>query len=403
MTPCASVSIRRLAVPASAAFELLQVAVRGLQQAPVARQRGAQRAAVDRVQRGASCGWRGPSVRLRLQDRITASLTRPAGCCCSSKKRWRASAARCSGVWKKGCGGRSWVDRFRWVARMVVGAKSRVRSGGVGECSTAEHFSHRENPDVIRGAQIPTMKQDRQQPEAQPQPTGDIHATDHPMGGRGRACAARHQPARPVPGRPQARQRHARRRAHLRHGLQQPALQPAQADQHEQRGQAAPGLGLQPEQPAGPGVAAHRAQRRDVRDHAQQHRCARPGHRQADLEAGDRAAPGRVQDGLLRHPQPRCRHLRRQAVPQHAGRPRDGDGRQDRQAAVEEQGRRLPERPGHDERAADRQRCGADRHRRRRVRHARLHRWLGPGHRQAALALLHHRRARPEGRRHLAW
>ena len=55
-----------------------------------------------------------------------------------------------------------------------------------------------------------------------------------------------------------------------------------------------------------------------------------------------------------------------------------------------------------DARAADRERRAGDRQFRRRVRRARLHRWLGHRDRQAALAQVHHPGPRREGQRDLA-
>ena len=73
-----------------------------------------------------------------------------------------------------------------------------------------------------------------------------------------------------------------------------------------------------------------------------------------------------------------------------------------RQDGVEAEGRRLQARLQHDARAADRRWHADHRHLRRRVRHARLSRRLGPQDGREEVAPLHHRRTGREGWRHLA-
>ena len=96
-----------------------------------------------------------------------------------------------------------------------------------------------------------------------------------------------------------------------------------------------------------------------------------------------------------------ARAVRRQAFPHHARRPRHRARRQDRQGTVAPEGGRHQGRLFDDGRAAGRRRRRHHRHLGRRVRHPRLHRWLGSADGQAPVADPHGSEPRGARRRHL--
>ena len=186
-------------------------------------------------------------------------------------------------------------------------------------------------------------------------------------------------------------------------GYEQNRYSPLKQIDKTQRQAAGAGVEPEPRQRVRRAGAADRLQRRDVRRRRQgdrRDRRRRPG-----------ASSGRPPvDWPPETPRVVCcgvsnkgvATLRRQGLPHHARRLCGRARRQDRQGDLEAEGRRVEGRLLDDGRAADRQRRAHDRHLRRRVRHPRLHRRLGPADRQAAVAALHHPRPRREGQRDLA-
>ena len=176
-------------------------------------------------------------------------------------------------------------------------------------------------------------------------------------------------------------------RHHAEHGLRPQELQPAAADQQEQR--QAPGARLehQPDERHGRAGGADHLQRRHVCDQRQVELRDRRRDRTADLaHAGAvRARP----PTRGRHHPGRRDDLQRQAVPRHLRQPRAGTRHEDRQGAVEPEVRRRQGGLLRHQRADCRQRRAADRDGGRRVDDPRIHRRLGPRHRQEAVAPPH--------------
>ena len=163
----------------------------------------------------------------------------------------------------------------------------------------------------------------------------------------------------------------------------------------------APVWNLSLDNSANASVPAAAGGRRDVHRHPFAHDGRRPGQRPPAVEGAGRPAGRHQRLPVLRHPQPRPRGAGRRALPHHAGRPRRGAVDEGRQAALEEQGRRLQAGLHDDARAADRRRRADHRHLRRRVRHAGLPQRLGPEDRREEVAPLDHRRPGEKGGRHL--
>ena len=186
-------------------------------------------------------------------------------------------------------------------------------------------------------------------------------------------------------------------------GYHQQRYSRAQADRPGER--QAPGAGVEPEprQPVGRAGAAARLQRRDVR-----HQRAR--RRWRSTSATGKQIWRTPVDWVPETPRVVCCGVSNKGAAIYNGKvfrtTLDAhvvalDAKTGKEVWRSEGGR-MEGRLFHDGRAADRQRRADHRHFRRRVRHPRLHRRLGSGDRQAAVAPLHHSGARREGQRDLA-
>ena len=130
-------------------------------------------------------------------------------------------------------------------------------------------------------------------------------------------------------------------RAHLRHGLQQPALQPAQADQHQERRQLVPvwaySLNNTQSHESQPivhdGVMYVTTHDATVAINPLTGKQIWKTPVELPQDVFKYACCGILNRGVAR--------LQRQGVPHHARRARGRARRQDRQADLEEQGRRL--------------------------------------------------------------
>lgn len=194
------------------------------------------------------------------------------------------------------------------------------------------------------------------------------------------------------------------RRARLRHGLQRPALQPADAHRQEQCRPAGAEMGLLDQrQPRRGGVPGGQGRRH--LHHRPQHdgRCRR-ADRQAALAHRARLSARDAARRVLRHRESRGRDLQWDDHPAAAGQPDHRDGCQDRQGGLAGEIARAgddPERLRHDRCAAHRQRRDHRRRRRGRIQHSRLSRRVRRDHRQASLAPVHRAGGRREGFRNL--
>ena len=188
--------------------------------------------------------------------------------------------------------------------------------------------------------------------------------------------------------------------AHLQRRVRGPALHPAQSDHAGERHEPGAEMGVPGQRHRRVAVVAAGGRRHHVRHAAAERRDgARREDRPRVLDLPSSHA-GRSA-GLLRLEQPRRRDARQHPLHGHARRQAARARCADRPQAVGSRHGRVQERVLDHHGAAHRQRQGARRHRRRRVRRARLHGGVRREDRQGIVALLHDsrpRRARPARR-----